>query len=56
MDALHGACAEQAGAEYFLTCDDRVIRKYKGEMKVINPIEFVLRVTGEQTHDDKSDE
>ena len=44
MDALHGACAEQAGVGYFLTCDDRVIRKYKGEMKVINPIGFVLRV------------
>jgi predicted nucleic acid-binding protein len=56
VDALHGACAEQAGTEYFLTCDDRLIRKFKGAMKVINPIEFVLRVTGERTYDDTSDE
>ena len=56
VDALHGACAEQAGAEYFLTCDDRVIRRYNGGMKAISPVEFVLRVTGERVHDDQSDE
>ena len=56
VDALHGACAEQAGAEYFLTCDDRVIRRYNGGMKAISPVEFVLRMTGELAHDDRSGE
>ena len=48
IDALHVACAEAAGSGHFLTCDDRVIRRYKGEMKVLNPVDFVLAVTGEQ--------
>ncbi|MFZ3091880.1 MAG: PIN domain-containing protein [Nitrospirota bacterium] len=27
-DALHIACALEAGADYFLTCDDKLIRDY----------------------------
>lgn len=48
IDALHVACAEATGNEYFLTCDDRVIRRYKGAMNVVNPVDFVFSVTGEQ--------
>ena len=32
VDALHLACAEEAKAEYFITCDDRIIKKYRGEI------------------------
>ena len=28
MDALHIACAEQAKVDFFITCDDRLIRAY----------------------------
>lgn len=27
MDALHVACAEYAGADYFITCDDTLIKR-----------------------------
>lgn len=27
LDAIHLACAESANADYFLTCDDKLIRK-----------------------------
>jgi predicted nucleic acid-binding protein len=47
-DALHLACAEAAAREYFLTCDDRVIRRYQGSLRVRNPVECVLATTGGQ--------
>lgn len=47
VDALHVACAEAAGSEYFLTCDDRLGRRYPGEkLRVLNPVDFVVRVGG----------
>jgi hypothetical protein len=46
---LHVACAEAAGSEYFLTCDDRVVRRYQGEkLRVLNPVDFVVRMGGER--------
>lgn len=48
IDALHVACAEATGSEYFLTCDDRVMRRYKGGMRVLNPVNVVLSTTGGQ--------
>jgi predicted nucleic acid-binding protein len=43
LDALHLACAEEAKAEYFMTCDDRILRKYRGEvLKAMNPVSFVM--------------
>lgn len=48
IDALHVACAEAAGCELFLTCDDRLIRRYEHEvLQVLNPVDFVVRVEGE---------
>ena len=44
LDALHLACAEQLNASYFVTCDDRIIRKYRGEVSVLNPVEFTMRM------------
>jgi predicted nucleic acid-binding protein len=45
MDALHIACAETLAADYFITCDDRLIKRYKGDMQVCSPIDFILIVT-----------
>lgn len=43
IDALHLACAEEANAEYFITCDDRIIKRYQGEaLKVMNPVNYVI--------------
>lgn len=47
IDAFHVACAEAAKSNYFLTCDDRLIRRYQGELRAINPVNFVLESTGE---------
>jgi predicted nucleic acid-binding protein len=41
LDALHISSAEAAEAEYFLTCDDRLAKRYKGKLKVVSPQEFV---------------
>ena len=49
VDALHVACAEAAGSEYFLTCDDQLVRRYRGEkLRVLNPVDFVVRIGGER--------
>jgi predicted nucleic acid-binding protein len=31
LDALHLACAAEAGADYFCTCDDRLLKRAGGE-------------------------
>ena len=49
LDALHLSCAESGKIDYFLTCDDRVVKRYEGrEMVVCNPVEFMLTVTEEE--------
>jgi predicted nucleic acid-binding protein len=43
-DAMHLACAAKGAADYFLTCDDKLIKKahfIKDEFIIINPIEFI---------------
>ncbi len=48
LDALHLACAESGNVGYFLTCDDKVVKRYKGQaMIVCNPVEFILKLTEE---------
>ncbi len=47
IDAVHLACAEAGGAEYFVTCDDNLIRKTKRnqamfKLAVCNPLTFVV--------------
>ena len=44
LDALHLACAEAMGAEVFLTCDDRLLRRYSGQMRIENPVTFATRL------------
>ena len=41
LDALHAAAAEAAGATHFITCDDRLIRRYIGTLLVQTPTAFV---------------
>ena len=45
MDALHVACAEKAKADFFVTCDDRLIKKLKNmsnlEVTCCSLVEFV---------------
>jgi predicted nucleic acid-binding protein len=42
LDALHLACAERLKAGYFVTCDDRIIRKYTGIVIAVNPVELTM--------------
>ena len=47
IDALHLAAAEKSKAKYFLSCDDRVIKKAKKDLTklnttVLNPLEFLI--------------
>ncbi|MEI6209518.1 MAG: PIN domain-containing protein [Desulfuromonadales bacterium] len=30
LDALHLACSEKLKCEYFISCDDKIVRRYKG--------------------------
>ena len=43
-DALHLAAAERAGADYFVTCDDKLLRKARSvetSVKVVLPTELL---------------
>ncbi len=49
IDSLHVACAESAGADFFLTCDDRLLKKQKHiTVSSMNPLDFVQKVMGVQ--------
>jgi predicted nucleic acid-binding protein len=45
LDALHLACAVQAGADYFCTCDDQLLKRsrsaHTGPPKVVTPVELI---------------
>lgn len=41
IDALHLASAENSKADVFITCDYDIIKKYKGKVKAITPLEFI---------------
>ncbi|MEE8168082.1 MAG: PIN domain-containing protein [Candidatus Hydrothermarchaeales archaeon] len=45
-DATHLACAVESGCKYFITCDDKIIKKSKTierryTLKIYNPVEFI---------------
>jgi predicted nucleic acid-binding protein len=43
-DAVHLACASYVGADFFLTCDDRLIKqanRLKLELKVMDPVDYI---------------
>ena len=48
LDAAHVAAAESTAADYFITCDDQLIRKYRGKLRVLTPPELILTLTKEQ--------
>ncbi len=48
LDALHVACAEASDCQYFVTCDDRLIRRYQGALTAIDPLSFVRELTGDK--------
>ena len=45
LDALHLASAEAAGANYFCTCDDRLLRRARGiatpPLRAVAPLELI---------------
>lgn len=41
LDALHLAAAESSQADVFITCDYVIIKKYKGKVKAVTPLEFI---------------
>lgn len=45
IDALHVACAVDAGCTYFITTDDEVLGKADeiSEIKIVDPIEFIKK-------------
>ena len=49
LDALHLASAVEAQADYFCTCDDRLLRRAQTadtlQTKVVSPLEFIAEVT-----------
>ena len=46
LDALHIACAEAQQVDRFITCDDRLIKRYKNAIiHLCNPVELVLQAT-----------
>ena len=55
IDSLHIALAEKARADYFITCDDGIIKLYKKYKKLINIevlslVEFIGRINKWDTH------
>lgn len=48
FDALHLAFAVEAGADYFCTCDDRLMRRARALQseppKIVNPLELLAEV------------
>jgi predicted nucleic acid-binding protein len=48
LDALHLACAETAGADFFCTCDDELLRKARRlpdlQIQVASPLELIAEV------------
>lgn len=41
VDALHLATAESADVDIFITCDYDIIKRYKGKVKLMSPLEFI---------------
>jgi len=45
-DAIHLACAIEAGCEYFITTDDGILKNYRAsDIRVYSPVDFILEVT-----------
>lgn len=44
LDALHLACAQALGCEYFLTVDKGILKKARAiaEIRIMNPLDFIV--------------
>lgn len=51
LDALHMACAEAVGVDWFVTCDDRLRRRYQSlssaSLRICEPTELVRLLSTE---------
>ena len=45
------ACAEGLNVDYFITCDDKIIKKYCGKIKIRTPVEFITNILKENKDD-----
>ncbi len=49
LDALHLACAVQGGADFFCTCDDRLLKRARAIQaappKLVRPVELIGEIT-----------
>lgn len=52
LDALHLACAKELKVDYFLTCDDKMLKKYKGQIKLQSPVDFVTNILKKEKTND----
>jgi len=41
-DSLHIACAIEASADFFITTDNRILKYKTDEIKIVNPVQFIL--------------
>ncbi len=55
-DAIHLSCALKSGAVYFVTCDDKILRKTEKmglKLLTINPVDFIKEVEGVKNENDE---
>lgn len=48
IDILHLSCAKRVGADYFVTCDDKILKKEEKlakslNLQVLSPVEFTAK-------------
>ena len=47
LDSAHLAAAEAAAVDFFVTCDDKLIKRYRGTIRALTPAELILTLTSE---------
>ena len=56
-DAIHLACASYIDADFFLTCDDRLIRRAERlrlKITVMNPVDYIRQETTDEEDENDS--
>ena len=48
MDACHVACAILAGCQVFMTTDKRLLKYQTNEVRIINPVIFIVEQEAER--------
>lgn len=49
IDALHAATAEEAKVDYFITADYTLIKRYKGPLRIVTPLQFAYEYKSSQS-------